>query len=475
MNVSLKNNLQSGYLLVLVLVFGAIFLTILMGFISFIYSQSRVVTQRVQLEQAGNIAEAGLNYYRWFLAHYPDDVTNGTGAPGPYVEVYTDPAGNAIGEYSLDIESTEFCGDVSTITVHSTGYTYENPSVKRTISASYRRPTVADYSFIINQNVWAGDSRVITGPYHSNGGIRMDGQNNSQVTSMLGTWTCTDSFGCSPATTKPGVFSTESHSRPELFSYPVPQINFGNFKYDLLSMKEKAINNGGLFLPASNKEGYEITINGDDIEVYRVVKTHSYYGLSVNDLKNYQLEDNVIKNKNVVPNKDFDPSCPIIFVEDRVWLKGNLNDRVTLIASNQSDTSKKPSIILQGNITYNNPDAGLLALAESNVLIGVNVPNNLYLNGIFIAKEGYYGRNHYTASHLSSIGMSAYVFRNSENLNGTVVSNGQVGTQWTSSGVPVSGFYNRYNTFDRNLAENPPALTPRISEVYQFLDWRDAR
>jgi type II secretory pathway component PulK len=82
-----QKNKTGGYLLVVVLVFSAIFMTILTSFVSFIVIQSRLIEQRVQFEQAGQIAEAGLNYYKWYLAHNPNDTTNGTGLPGPYVGV----------------------------------------------------------------------------------------------------------------------------------------------------------------------------------------------------------------------------------------------------------------------------------------------------------------------------------------------------------------------------------------------------
>lgn len=87
---SISRTAQSGYLLVLVLVFGSVFFVIASGFIGYIIAENRVIEQRLQFEQAGEIAEAGLNYYKWYLAHNPNDVTAGTGAPGPYIFTYED-------------------------------------------------------------------------------------------------------------------------------------------------------------------------------------------------------------------------------------------------------------------------------------------------------------------------------------------------------------------------------------------------
>ncbi|MBP9843162.1 MAG: hypothetical protein KBC62_04115, partial [Candidatus Pacebacteria bacterium] len=141
-------NSKGGYLLVFVLVIGMVFFAIIGSFIGYIITQGQLVEQRYQLEKASEIAEAGLNYYRWFLAHYPHDVTNGTGTPGPYVHVYSDPELGAIGEFSLSVASSTYCGDVASIDVTSTGHTYEDPTVARTITARYMQPTVAEYAYI---------------------------------------------------------------------------------------------------------------------------------------------------------------------------------------------------------------------------------------------------------------------------------------------------------------------------------------
>jgi hypothetical protein len=163
-------------------------------------------------------------------------------------------------------------------------------------------------------------------------------------------------------------------------------------------------------------------------------------------------------------------------VEDKVWLEGTVAGRVAIAAA--SDTATNPSIILQGNITYTSAtSSALLAIAEQDVLIGVNVPEDMYINGIYIAKNGKYGRNLYCGTGVSSCSgnnlPTAYLSNaalNSENFNGTIVSNGRVGTQWTNG----SGFANRYNTYDRNLVNNPPPLIPSTSDDYEFSDWQDA-
>lgn len=463
-----NNQNQNGFLLILVLVFGAVFFVMAGSFIGYTITESRVVEQRYQLEQASDIAEAGLNYYKWYLAHYPDDVTNGTGLPGPYVHEYNDPELGAIGEFSLTIASTTYCGSVASIDVMSTGHTYADPTVQRTITARYAQPTVAEYAYIINSNVWAGPDRIIVGPYHSNQGIRMDGTNLSTVTSGLTDWTCTSSYGCSPNSTQDGVFTSTGNANPLLFSFPSTPINFTGLTIDMANMKDKAENNGGIYIPKSSREGYRISFkpNGT-FDLYEIRSKENEpkgyaYGYHLNKIKNARFEGNY-----TIPT-----DCPLIFVEDDLWLDGVVDGKVSVAAADLDTVGEDPTIILNGDITYNDDASGLVAAAEFDVLVGFEVPNDMELNGIFIAQNGHFGRNYYDDSWTPDA-WDVYVKRNSLTMNGTVVSNGTVGTKWICGGVYCSGFNNRINTYDRDLVENPPPLTPATSDVYTLSNWQE--
>jgi len=482
---SIKSKHQGGYLLIMVMVFSSVLFTIITSTIGFATVQSRLVTNKVQYELAGQIAEAGLNYYKWYLAHHPNDTTHGTGAPGPYVFTYFDPEGAAIGEYALTVNSTQFCGETHSIRVESVGSLYANPSMTRTMSARYSRPTVADYAFILNSSVWAGPDRVITGPYHSNGGIRMDGQNDSTVTSNLANWTCTGSFGCTPDSNRTGVFTTTANANPALFDFPSPPVNFAGITVDLATIKSRAQTGGGLYYGPSGGSGYRVTFNTNGtVTVRRVNSTISHPGFTTANA--WQTEQNIINNTTVIAsNVTIPASCPVLFFEDKVWLEGTLTNKVTLGVGNLITPSSPHSMILQGNINYSSAtSSGLLAIAQQNILIGVDVPDTMNINGIFIAQNGYYGRNMYCGSIIPSTQCNSnarllpttyrpFAMRAQENMNGTIVSNGRVGTQWTSGGATVSGFLSRVNTYDRLLAADPPPFTPATSDVYLFQEWRD--
>jgi len=474
----ISNRRQGGYLIIYVLIFSSVFFVILSSFVTFIITQSRLIEQRIQFEQAGQIAEAGLNYYKWFLAHYPNSTsTSMTG-------VYSDPELGPIGQYELALASTTYCGAIMSRQVVSTGYTYENPGVRRVLQARYSRPNVAQFSFIINSNVWAGSDRTINGPYHSNGGIRMDGTHNSSVTSGQATWSCSPSFGCSPTSTRNGVFTTTANANPALFEFPSPPINFGAITVDLTDIETRARTGGGIFLGPSGGFGYHVVFNSNNtITVRTVTNTHSYWGFTTES--GWQTERHVMRATSTPTTYTIPANCPVIAIQDKVWLEGTVPNKVTIAASHATSTASNPSIILQGNLTYTSAtSSGLLAIAEQDVLIGVTVPDNMLLNGIFIAKNGRYGRNFYCRSTddcsntnllpNSNPNLRPFAIRNSETHNGTIVSNGRVGTQWTSGGATVSGFRDRYTSYDRNLVESPPPFVPETSDVYEFSDWRDA-
>jgi len=95
------------------------------------------------------------------------------------------------------------------------------------------------------------------------------------------------------------------------------------------------------------------------------------------------------------------------------------------------------------------------------------------LRGIFIAQNGHFGRNYYTYGYPSYGHSNAK--RNTLNINGTIVSNGRVGTKWTCGGSYCSGYASRVNSYDRKLATDPPPLTPFVSNEYKFIEWREGQ
>jgi len=465
-----------GYLMLLGIVFGAIFVTVLGGLSSFVLSQNSAQERVTGNAKAFAMAEAGLEYYHWFLEHNPGDTTHGTGQPGPYVIDYADPEGGSAGEIELAITGNASCGQTTSIDIRSTGRPGDGSGAERTIVGRYAQPTVATYSYILNDTVWAGDDRVINGPYHSNGGIRMDGTANAEVTSSLSTWLCTSSFGCSPNQTKAGVWGDGPNEH--LWNFPVPQVDFSGIAADFSSLKALA-QAEGIYLPryssgnsnnANHWRGYHLIFNANGtVTVRRVTSTTQLSVVPVNsadeDWDRARISNESNYNTYTIPE-----DCGLIFVEDHAWIEGTITKKVTVVAANVTHTGVAPNAYLKGNITYAATDGtdGLAVIAEHNVLITPDSPSTMTLNGLFIAQGGAFGRNLYDCP-------GTYEPKNSLTILGTTVSNKRTGTQWINGcgWWGDAGYQSRIDAYDRKLASDPPPFTPIVSSDYTFVDWRE--
>lgn len=470
----MKHTPVRGYLMLVALVFGAVFVTVVGALSGFVLSENRAQTIESAQAKALAVAEAGVEYYRWFLAHYPDDVQNGTGIPGPYAIAYEDPEGGDAGTITLAINGNASCGQTTSVDIRSTGASTENPTVTRTIEARYARPTVARFSYIVNDSVWAGADRVINGPYHTNGGIRMDGTANAPVTSSLSSWLCTSSFGCSTNQTKPGVWGAGADA--SLWEYPVPQVDFAGIAADFGSLKTTA-QASGIYLPryssgssgSSNYwRGYHLVFSANGtVTVYRVSGTTSLSSTHLNAADT--VDRTLISTESFYATYTVPDNCGLIFVEDNLWIEGTLDKKVTVVAANVTTTGVAPNVMLPDNITYAATDGsdGLTLIAENNVLITPDAPNTMTLNGIFIAQGGAFGRNLYSCP-------SSYEPRTSLTILGTTVSNLRTGTKWVNGcGGSDAGYQQRTDAFDRKLSTDPPPFTPVTSSDYEFVDWRE--
>lgn len=479
-----------GVTVVLVVAFMGIFLILLSSITSFAFTQARYGRALLAREQAINVAEAGLEYYRWFLAHFPNNLTNGTGQPGPYSYIVTDPEGGTIGTASLTISGNSACGVVQSVDITSVGRAEANTLYPRTVFARYARPSVAEYSHIVNANVWAGADRNITGPYFSNGGIRMDGTNNSTVGSAVSTWQCTSTFGCSPTNNSAsGVFGSGSGSA--LWSYPVASFDFAGMATNFGTLKTYAQNQGILLdtttvrvggvqqgasfssVGGTDQRGYHLVFNANGtVSVYRVTGTNSVWALHIDDTGTWVRDYHTITSETLKGTYTIPAGCSLIYAQAKVWIEGTISGKVTLVAADTG--SFTPDIILQNNISYATFDGttGLTAIAERSVLIPLVVPNVMSIRGTFVAQSGYFGRNLYDCTN------APYDNRTSLTTNGTVVSNGRVGTQWGYSGGgcgsnATSGFASRVDNYDRLQAFLPPPFTPSYSTDYKFILWRE--
>jgi len=478
---------QKGFIITYILVFAVIFAILLTALLGFILSQMRASKHEVASEQALYIAEAGLNRYRWYLIHQSQQLLSGDelGCPpsdclecGECEYEFNLPGVGVIGGYSLIVEEVRPCGITTAVTVIAEAWTNDFPNSKRKVKLRYIKPSVADYSYILNHNVWAGSDRVIAGPYHSNGGIRMDGENNSLVSSEQSEWICTTSYGCSPCPSEcnyildrgcvcPGVFTT-ANGQDDLFVTDANHFDFEGITVNLNQIKGfTKEEDKGLYLPPSEELGYHVILNNRQLIVKKILELSRVraYNEEMGDFWEYS-----IISEESVPEYYTLGDCGLVFIEDDIWIEGELSGKLTLISADLIDEEKETNVWLKGNIEYFNGIGadGLVLVGQHNVLITPDSPDYMDLYGVFIAQNGHFGRNHYSLWQYSR-----YAKKEELTVYGSIVSNGRVGTQWTSGGSWVSGYRVRYNIYDSKLSIDPPPFLPCLTEEFGFREWHE--
>ncbi len=474
---------QIGFIAVYALVFGGVALMFLAALLGYATMQFRLAERKNASNEALNIAEAGIDYYRWCL-------NNGVEAGCSGEKNYQDINGAARGKFLIEAAQSEMCGQTISRTITSKGWTNDFPSVKRTIKALYARKSVAAYSGIINEGVWFGNDEAISGPFMANGGIRMDGPHNALVSSAAllaanGTttaeWICDSSYGCGVCPTTygcrisagkcvcPGVFSTTGNANPGLFRFPVPPFDFNSITINLADIKNKA-GNGGIYLPKSNTinangKGYQLIFQSDG-----TVKIYVITALSqterFNDCSASHCYDKfTITAKTLYNTYSIPPACSVIYAEDHVWPEGVIKGRITLAAANLIAADNiDVDIILANNIDYaSGGENGLLAIAEKSVYIGPQSPDTLELRGVYAAQKGKFFRNYYSGN-----------IRTNFFLYGSYISKERPNETWVNgSGTVVSGYRNTFLYYDPRLVYNAPAFMPYLSPDFKIVNWQE--
>lgn len=449
---------KKGTILVSLLVFTSIFIVLAGGLLSLVVYQYKLNKHKVAKAQAIHVAEAGINYYRWHLAHDPDDFKDGTGGPGPYLHDYRDPQGNIIGKFSLEITPVP---NSTIASIKSTGWLVAYPTIKRIILAQYGIPALSTYAVVANADMRFGVGTETFGPIHSNGGIRFDGMAHNVISSSRETYDDPDHSGAD----EPGVH-THQPDPSQVFlagtEFPVATIDFTGFTLDLNNIKTLASDNG-LYLNKSNKEGYWLHFNPNQtVDIY-IVKT-------VADSCSGTLTDGIVQTMNNPSLSQPLPANGIIFVSDKVWVDGQINNsRITLVAAKDPLATGDADIIINHNLLYTNKDGtdALGLIAQRNITVGLYSDDNLEIDGSLVAKSGRIGRYYFNSDCSAT-----YYQRNSITLYGSLATYNRYGFSWICESVYCSGYLNRTITYDGHLTFNPPPYFPTTGE-YTFISWRE--
>ncbi|MDE2037633.1 MAG: hypothetical protein KGI69_00200 [Patescibacteria group bacterium] len=494
-----RRSRREGDILVSVIVFAAIAITITLGLVNWGAALIREIRTVATREQAFQIAEAGIDYYRWHLAQYPTDYQDGTGVPGPYVHDFYDKNGVLLGTYSLSITPPPV-GSTKVI-VTSTASTTADPSIVKMVQAVLAKPSLAQYSVVANDNLRFGSGTSVYGPVTANGGIRFDGTAYNTISSAQRTYTDPDT-----GLTEWGVWTSETPadpqpptaepSRPDVFTagrdFPVPASDFTGLTVNLQQLQTTASGEGYDFPKSqytyTNNRGKLVTTNGYGyLMVLNTDGTFTMYVVTAlvsppNGCSNYgnQAQWGTWSIKTDVLYKTAAnqtgvyalPPSGVVFAEDNLWVQGQVNGaRLTIAAGILPDPgpSGEPSITINNDLLYTNTDGTdvLGLIAQGNVNVGLVSANNLTIDGALVSENGRVGRYYYYP-YYCDIGGVDYVDRSSITLDGMIATDQRYGFAYTDN----TGYSARNIYYDNNLLYGPPPSFPLASTQYQLISWR---
>ena len=478
-----KTSLKRGYLIIHTIVYGAIALILITGLANWGSVNIRAGRDAALREQAFQIAEAGIEYYRWHLAHVSTDYQDGTGAPGPYVHEYRDATGAVIGTFTLTITPPPV-GSTLVIVV-SEGVVTANPSITRRIEAKFAIPSIAKFAFVANSKMRFGAGTEVFGPIHSNDGIRFDGLAHNLVTSFKYSYDDPDHSGAdeygvhthlSPSDPVPPVPPPPGTppSRTDVFisgrQVSVPAVDWNGFTQDLSQMKTDAQTSGRYFA-GSGALGYNIVLKTDDtFDLYTVTSLVSPQSNCYNSQNQSGWGTWSIASETLLGNYAF-PANGLVFLEDNVWVEGTISSaRLTIAAGRFPESSStNANIIVNEDIRYTNYDgADVLGLiAQGNINVGLVSNDVLTIDAAIVAKNGRAGRYYYRYAFSKSC--SPYHQRDTINLFGMIATKERYGFAYTDG----NGYETRNIIYDGNLLYGPPPSFPLTSDQYQTISWRE--
>ena len=476
------NKKQAGSALAYGLIIMAIVSIILVSMLQYISSQIKFSFSRGEREEAFQIAESGVYFYRWYLAHEVSGKTasqikdfwkNGSpyGVASDYEAEFFDPEGGALGKYSIHVQPPD--PDSTIVVVKSTGWTYKEPSIKRVVQARFRRPSWSEYAVMANDVMRFGPGTQIYGKVQSNDGVRFDGVAHNIVSSSMDKYDDPDHSGAvefgvhTHVNTPPGSGVTDTFraaeappsaltTRTDVFQagrqFPVPTIDFNGVISDLNNMKIAAQTSGqGLYFDNAGG-GRRLILKSDGSFDMCIVNTYDSASYAISKYNKISgggtcnsCSGACLKNY-PIPNKG------VIFVENNIWVEGSINNaRIAIVAANLIGGTKANIYIGNDNLLYTNFDGkdiiGLIG--QQNISVIQNSLDSLTIDAALLAQSGRVGRDYYGGSHKNSI-----------TVNGSIATNLRYGFAYTDG----TGYNARTLNFDNNLLYFPPPYFPTGTE-----------
>ncbi len=480
------NSRKKGSLIIQALVFGSVSIVIITGLTSFAATSIKLGRLTHIKEQAFQSAEAGVDYYRWHLAHAVSDYQDGTGAPGPYVHSLNDKDGNEAGQFSLNI--TPPTSGSTIVNVESTGNSSLDTTQSRKIATRVAMPSIAENAFAGNDHMRFGIGTEVFGPIKSNGGIRFDGYAHNIVSSSMATYTDPDG-NCSGSGSANGHYAvhtcistadpkspTTLPNRPDVFGagrlMSQPTIDFSGFTADIGNLKTLAQSAEGFYRDTSGSGfvGYHMVLKTND--TFDLYKINTWASRGTCNGSGSESLSWSIGTETLQGNYAF-PTNGVIFLQDHLVINGTINTaRLTIVAALLPEpvSSQYKNIIINNDLNYTNTDGtdSIGLVAQGGVKVGLISENSLTISGALMAQHNSVGRFFYTGTN-----SCIYKSRSILTLYGMIASYARYGFAY---GSPAStGYITRNINYDANLLYAPPPNFPLTSNQYQILSWQEIK
>lgn len=475
--------IKRGSALVYALVIMTIVSIILTSIITFVVSELKYSLKQHDRERALQTAEAGIHFYKWYIAHQLDgrtasqvqafwDAGTALGQSSPYVAAFDD------GHYNIAVTPPSTGSTI--ISIVSIGSVDKSPGLTRTIRVRLRKPSWSENAVVSDDFVRFGEGTEVYGKIHSNSGIRFDGVAHNLVSSSVDKYgdpdhSGNDEFGVHTHVNAPpgsGVNNafraaeappSSVPDRPDVFQagrlFPVPTVDFNGVLGDLSLMKSEAQAGRGKYFN-NDGQGRHIILKSNG--TYDICTVQSFVA-STNEINSYKRNSGsstcsscsgqCVSNYPIVNNG-------VIFVENNVWLEGTISSKkLTVAAANLVSASVK-SVYISHDITYAHANCSemLGVIGQQDVEITRDSEDFLTLDAALMAQSGRVGRSNYTGPNAT---------RDTITVNGAIVSNERYGFAWADAlGNHTSGYIHRNLNYDNNLLYCPPPYFPTGSQYF---------
>ncbi len=158
------------------------------------------------------------------------------------------------------------------------------------------------------------------------------------------------------------------------------------------------------------------------------------------------------------------PANGAIFVEDDVWVDGNVDGRVTVAVGRFPVQQPYKKIYVNNSLLYaaRASDDVVGLMAQGDIVVPYEVPNTMEINAGMLSQFGRIHRPYYYDDLKTTL-----------TIFGSQISYEGGGWKYVNGfGNVISGFVNTNHLYDGNLRFYPPPGFP-VSGTYELLSWEE--